>query len=66
MQEIHIDLAQIPQFFRGLEEVCNSFCQNQLSIDRAFNAIQKEWRDKNAKVTSEQLTETARDIAAFT
>ena len=63
MQKIRIDLAQIPQFFKGLEEVCNLFCQNQLNIDRAFNVIQEEWRDKNAKVTGEQLAETARDIA---
>ena len=62
---INIDLAQMPQFFKGVEEVCNSFCQNQQQIDRAFNTIEDTWRDKNAVTTCTQLEETARGISMF-
>lgn len=62
---IKIDLAEMPQFFRGTEEVCNSFCQNQQQIDGAFNAVQNTWRDKNAVTTCVQLEETARGISKF-
>lgn len=62
---IRIDLAQIPSFFKGVEEACNSFCQNQRQIDSAFNSVQTTWRDKNAVTTCVQLEETARGIAKF-
>lgn len=65
MAYIRIDLAQMPQFFRGTEEVCNSFCENQQQIDRAFNTIQTTWRDKNAVITCTQLGETAHCISKF-
>lgn len=62
---IKIDLAQMPQFFKGTEEICNSFCQNQQEIDKAFNTVQYIWRDKNAVTTCAQLEETARGISKF-
>lgn len=65
MRYMNIDLAEMPQFFRGVEEVCNSFCQNQQQIDKAFNTVQNTWRDKNAVTTCVQLEETARGISKF-
>lgn len=65
MSHIRMDLAQMPQFFRVTEEVCNSFCQNQSAIGRAFDAVQNTWRDRNAAVAGARLTDTARDIAKF-
>lgn len=62
---IRIDLSQMPQFFRRLEEICNSFCLNQRQIDRAFNAVQSIWRDKNAVTACVQLEETAHGISRF-
>lgn len=65
MGYIRIDLAQMPQFFKETEIICNSFCQNQQLIDRAFNVIQNTWKDKNAAITGTQLEDTARDILKF-
>lgn len=58
-----MDVAQMPQFFRSAEDICNSFCENQSAIDRAFNTVQSTWRDKNAVTTCDRLTDTARDIS---
>lgn len=65
MPYMRIDLAAMPQFFKGVEETCSSFCRNQQNIDAAFNAVQQTWRDFNAVTTCNRLTETANDIAKF-
>ena len=62
---LNMDLAQMSQFFRGMENICNSFCENQQHVDRAFNAIQETWRDKNAVTTGDKLKETAYAISKF-
>lgn len=65
MSNMNIDLAQMSQFFRGMENICNSFCENQQHVDRAFNTVQETWRDKNAVFTCDKLKETAYDISKF-
>lgn len=65
MAHIQIDLAQMPQFFGHIEEICRSFCNNQAAIERAFDAVQATWRDKNTVTTGVRLEDTARGIAKF-
>lgn len=55
----------MPQFFKGIERVCSSFCSSQADIDKAFNAVVDSWRDKNAVTTCVLLGDTARDILKF-
>ena len=64
-QWLNMDMAAMPQFFRELELVCNSFCENQSAMDSAFNTVQVTWRDRNAVITHDRLEETARDISRF-
>lgn len=63
MGYIRMDLAQMAQFFRSAEDICNSFRDSQSAIDRAFNLAIEAWRDNNAATAYVQLDETARGIS---